>query len=178
MHVAARPDDEEQRLEALQRYGLDGPGREPRWTELARLASYVTGARIGLVTAIGAETVWIKGARNLETDALDRETTVCSHLLDGSRDGLVVEDAREDPRFADDLLAVDGPAVRFYAGEPLVSPGDHVLGSVCGLGTEPGELVAEQRELLAALGRQAVTHLVARRRIRELGQQIDALART
>ncbi|PSG98067.1 hypothetical protein BRD56_02085 [Thermoplasmatales archaeon SW_10_69_26] len=174
MQAPPTADDEESRLRALERFDLDAPGCRRELDESARLASYVTGASVGLVTVIGEDELGIKASRNFPQGTVDRAATMCAHLLSDPGELLVVPDAREDPRFADHP-AVTELGLRFYAGAPLTTAEDHVIGSLCAFDTEPRELDQEQRDLLATLARQAMRRVVARHRLRQLDEQIEAL---
>ena len=60
-----------------------------------------------------------------------RAWAFCNHVVAGGPGGvLVVEDARRDPRFADNPLVTQDGGVRFYAGAPLTSPDGHGLGAL------------------------------------------------
>ena len=70
----------------------------------------------------------------------------CSHAI--MQDGLfVVEDARQDPRFADNPLVTGAPHIRFYAGYPVRDAHGLALGTLCVLDREPRRL--RERELRA-----------------------------
>jgi GAF domain-containing protein len=84
------------------------------------------------------------------------------HLLE---EGItVIEDLASDPLFgANDAIA--GTGLRFYAGAKLVSPDDHVVGTFCVMDDEPRSFSASEREVLAALGEEAMEQLGLRRRL-------------
>lgn len=177
MRAGPIPDDEAERLRVLDQYDVLDTEAEQIYDDLARLARYVTGASAGLVTILAEDRNWFKATVDLEVDEVERAVSFCSHLVDDPHEIMVVEDAREDERFADNPAVVGEPGVRFYAGRPLTTPEDHVIGSLCAIDTEPRSLDGEQRELLDALGRQVMVNLEARRRIQALDEQIDGLGR-
>lgn len=177
MRAGPIPDDEAERLRVLDEYSVLDTEAEQVYDDLARLARYVTGAAAGLVTILAEERNWFKATANFQAEEVQRAASFCSHLVEEPHEIMVVEDAREDPRFEDNPHVVDEPGIRFYAGRPLVTPEDHVIGSLCAIDTEPRRLDTEQVELLDALGRQVMVNLEARRRISELDEQIDGLGR-
>ncbi|TMG73300.1 MAG: sensor domain-containing diguanylate cyclase, partial [Betaproteobacteria bacterium] len=71
----------------------------------------------------------------------------------------VVPDALEDPRFAKHALVVDPPRARSYAGVPLVTPQDHVLGTLCVIDFVPRKFDPKQIGTLRILARQVMWQL-------------------
>ena len=55
----------------------------------------------------------------------------------GYRDGMMIPDARQDPRFRDNPLVRGDPRARFYAGYPIESPSGERIGALCILDPEP-----------------------------------------
>ena len=49
----------------------------------------------------------------------------------------MIPDAARDPRFADSPIVRESPAVRFYAGMPLIVSGDFALGTLAIMDTSP-----------------------------------------
>jgi GAF domain-containing protein len=172
---APTADDEDARLEAVERYDLEDPACQEHLDVAARLASHVTRATVGLVTVIGEDQLETKASRNFEATAIDRAASMCTHLLSEPGELLVVPDAREDDRFADPPGVMGELGLRFYAGAPLQTAEGHVIGSLCALDDEPKQLDDEQRELLAALADQVMRNLVASHRLRELDEEISSL---
>lgn len=57
---------------------------------------------------------------------------------------LVVEDALQDERFAENRYVKGAPHIRFYAGCPLVGSMGHRYGTLCILDFVPRHFTAEQ----------------------------------
>ncbi|WP_242665262.1 PP2C family protein-serine/threonine phosphatase [Nocardioides sp. PD653-B2] len=89
---------------------------------------------------------------------MPREETFCDRTVAGGRP-MVVEDAREDDRFAGLPIVVGG--VRFYAGAPLQDAGGNLVGTLCLFDDQPGSLDAEQLQTLEDLAAWAQQELAA-----------------
>ena len=76
---------------------------------------------------------------------------------------LIVKDATEDPRFAQNPLVLGDPNIRFYAGAPLIDGEGHVLGSICVIDQQPRPISSVQRTALQALARRIIAQMELRR---------------
>ena len=81
-----------------------------------------------------------------------------------------VEDARLDPRFADNPLVTGSPLVTHYAGAPLVMPGGERIGTLCVIGDRPGRLDERARQHLVKMAQNVVRVLLLRENERSLEQ--------
>ncbi|MEO0602679.1 MAG: GAF domain-containing protein, partial [Myxococcota bacterium] len=158
MQVPPKHPDEARRLAALRDAAvLDTPAEE-RFDRITRLARYLLNVPIALVSLVDEERQWFKSAHGLETRQTPRDVAFCAHAILSS-EPLVVEDAHADPRFADNPLVVGAPGVRFYAGQPLLSPEGLPLGTICVIDQRPRTFGPELREQLTLLGRLAQAEL-------------------
>ncbi|WP_150558669.1 GGDEF domain-containing protein [Pandoraea bronchicola] len=160
--------NEAERLAALRRYEILDTPPEAAFDRIARLASYVLGAPISLVSLIDETRQWFKARQGLETTQTPRSMAFCAHAILGD-DVLVVPDARADRRFADNPLVTGEPNIRFYAGAPLRTPEGHRLGTLCVLDRKPRTLDPEKCALLADLSALVVDELELRRVNQVLG---------
>ncbi|GMR22318.1 MAG: hypothetical protein BMS9Abin37_0658 [Acidobacteriota bacterium] len=169
---APLPATEPERLEALASYDILDTPREPEFDDLTRIASYVCGTPIAVISLIDDERQWFKSAVGMDgASETPREHSFCAHaILD--REMLVIPDTLEDARFKDNPWVLSGPAVRFYAGAPLVTEEGLALGSLCVADNTPRELTNEQRALLQALARAVVSRMEERRKLAELSRTI------
>lgn len=113
---------------------------------------------------VGRHRQWFKARLGVELDGTRRSVSMCTHALDAPGGVLVVPDATEDPRFADNPLVAGPTHVRFYAGVVIASPDGFALGTVCVVDIRPRVLARAQLEGLRSLGRRAEELLAARRR--------------
>jgi phosphoribosyl 1,2-cyclic phosphodiesterase/CheY-like chemotaxis protein len=147
---ARRPEVEAERLQALRQLELLDSGPEERFDRLTRLAAGLLQAPISLVTLVDRDRQWFKSKVGTLLEETSRDVSFCAHAILGG-ETMIVPDALEDERFADNPMVAGPPHVRFYAGCPLKLPDGHALGTLCVLDTRPRQLTAEQHGLLRDL---------------------------
>jgi PAS domain S-box-containing protein len=175
--------DETARLATLRAYHILDTAPEPRYDELARLASYVCQTPSAVITLIDERRQWFKARVNFEAAETDRNIAFCAHTILG-HEVMVIPDALQDPRFAKNPLVLEKPRIRFYAGAPLVMSNGQIIGSVAVLAYEPKDIDAGQREALSAIAHQVVAQLelgrllgIEKRAQRESVERFHLLAR-
>lgn len=156
---------ERRRLAVLRDYGVLDTAPEAELDEIVTLASEICGAPMALITLIDESRQWFKARLGFEQTETAREFAFCDHALHGP-DILVVPDATQDERFADNPLVRDTPRIRFYAGAALVTPEGERLGTLCVLDRRRRELTPEQQRALRILSRHVMAHLELARRLR------------
>ncbi|RPD49766.1 GAF domain-containing protein [Hymenobacter sediminis] len=159
---ALRRAEEAARLEALRNYQILDTPSETAFDDLVRLAAYICGTPISLVSLIDAERQWFKARVGLDVQSTARNLAFCQHAI-LSDQVYEVEDATQDPLFQQNDLVTGEPNIRFYAGAPLITPDGQALGTICTIDTVPRRLTEEQRDALRILAREVVSHLELRR---------------
>ncbi len=166
--IAPLPVDEAARLKDLESYGILDTLPEQAYDDIVRLASSICGAPMGFISLVDRDRQWFKATVGLDVAETPRDISFCAHALFGRDEIMTVPDARADSRFADNPLVTGEPYIRFYAGAPLLTPQNHVLGTLCVADRVPRGLSEAQQDALAALSRQVVTQLELRRQLKEL----------
>lgn len=152
------PEDEEQRLAALQAMDvLFTPGEE-RFDRITRIASALLGTPIALVSLVAKECQWFKSAQGLAATETPREISFCGHAI-LNEETLIVEDATRDDRFFDNPLVTGELNIRAYAGHPLRSIDGSRVGTLCIIDKSPRHFTASQLQSLRDLAAIAESEL-------------------
>ncbi|MGD2180142.1 ATP-binding protein [Lusitaniella coriacea] len=169
---APLPDNEAQRLAQLLNYNILDTATETAYDDLALLAAHICETPVSLVSLVDRDRQWFKAKVGTDVSETHRDVAFCSHAILQPQDVLVVSDARQDPRFADNPLVAGDPNIRFYAGAPLVTPQGHAIGTLCAIDYEPRTPSPKQIEALEALSRQVVAQLELRLNVQDLSQEV------
>ena len=161
------PLSEDQRLSALHDCAVLDTPPEDAFDDLASLARILCETPIALVSLVDRDRQWFKAALGLETRETPRAIAFCAHAIQ-QPEPLIVPDARQDPRFADNPLVTGPPEFRFYAGFPLIDDAGAALGTLCVLDVRPRELDAQRLDALRILAKQVVAQLALRRLLAEV----------
>ena len=169
------PSDEPARQAALERYEILDTLPERAYDDVTALVALLCDAPVSLVGLIDRERNWLKSRHGVPMSESPRELSFCGHAIVSRLEIFTVEDARLDPRFADNPL-VEEHGVVAYAGVPLVDGDGFALGTLCAFNVRPMVLDASRREAMQALARQVMYLLERHLRERELERTGRALA--
>ena len=149
---AALPPDEEERLNHVYKLGLLDTEAEERFDRHARIAAAALDAPIALVTLIDRERQWYKSHVGFDFSESSRDLGFCSHAILDNKP-LVVTDALQDDRFAENPVVIGDPHVRFYAGIPLHDREGVRVGAFCIVDHKPRSLSPAQLRVLQDIAR-------------------------
>jgi len=169
----ARPSPPEAlRLRTLEQYNvLDAPPTDA-FDRITRLAARLFDVPIAMVNFIDQENQWCLSSHGLALDRTDREVSFCARAIK-QKDVMVVPDAREDKRFADNPFVTEEPYIRFYAGAPLTAPNGYRLGTLCLIDDEPRTFSTEDKDTLTDLAGVVMDELT----LRHYASDLDASRR-
>ena len=162
MKIAAPSSDEPERLEALRRFGILDTPSDAVLDGLTQVAADLCETPIALVSLIDPTRQGFKSCIGLPVRETERDIAFCSHAIQNPDVLMEVEDATKDKRFHDNPLVTGEPNIRFYAGNPLVTPDGYALGTLCVIDDKPRKLTGSQRNGLINLSK-VVTNLINER---------------
>jgi PAS domain S-box-containing protein len=165
--------DESHRLAILRRYAILDTPPEEVFDRIARMAARYFRTPIGTVTFIDQARQWFKAVHGLDVRETGRDIAFCNHTI-MSDDPLIVPDARNDPRFADNPLVTGTMSIGFYAGAPLVSAAGFRVGAVSVIDTVPRhEFGPEDCQHLADLAAIVMHELEMRQAASDFEEEIE-----
>ena len=175
--------DEPGRIAALRRYAAIGSFDDPALDKITALVASLLDVPICGVSLIDQNRQHFASIQGHEMFQTARDVAFCDHTI-RTRSPLVIEDARDDPRFAANPLVTGAPHIRSYAGAPLVTPDGYQLGALCAMDqrarqldsghlellTRFAELVVDQLELQTLAHKDFLTGALTRRAFTELAR--------
>ncbi len=158
------PSNELARLAALRQYQILDTAPEKVFDDFTFLAAQVCRTPIALISFVDGDRQWFKSKVGVDVDCTPRDVAFCAYTI-MQQQPLVVPNALNDSRFADNPLVAQAPEIRFYAGAPLITPEGYAIGTLCVVDTVPRDLSLEQQEGLRALSNQVIAQLEMRRNV-------------
>jgi diguanylate cyclase (GGDEF)-like protein len=156
--------EEAMRLEALDKQQITDTPRDEAFDRVVRLACAALEMPIGAVTFIEGERQWLKAREGTDIEQTPRDVSFCTHTIED--DGvMVVEDATQDPRFADNPLVTAENGIRFYAGAPIKTREGFNLGALCVIDSIPRKITKRHVDLLRDMADVVVSEMELRRRV-------------
>jgi hypothetical protein len=158
------------RIETLRSFCLLDTPAEPAFDRLALLATRILHVPVALISLVDADRQFFKSQVGLpEPWAEKRETPLshsfCQHVVVEAAP-LIIEDAREHP-LVQDNLAIPDLNVIAYAGIPLMTSNNVVLGSFCVIDDRPRVWTEDEIYILSELAASVMTEIELRSEIRE-----------
>ena len=148
------------RLDALRRLqALDSPTEE-RFIRITRMARNIFDVPIALISFEDNEHGWAKPCYGLNMHESTPNISFCrNEFLKKSM--LVIEDATQDPLYAENPLVIGEPYIRFYAGHSLVITNGLHIGSLCIIDRKPRVFGDKERALFTDLASTVESELRA-----------------
>jgi diguanylate cyclase (GGDEF)-like protein len=151
MLVAPLHPQESERQQALDDLEVLDTPADPYMESLVRLARDLFKVEQVLISLVDRDRQWFKARVGLQACSTSRDASFCAHAILDPEKTLVVPDARQDERFADNPLVLGAPNIRFYAGHPLVAASGLPVGTLCLLSSSARRLAAEEEARLRDL---------------------------
>jgi len=171
---------EHDRLAALVSYRVLDTAPEPVFDDITRLAAQLFDTPMATVSLIDRERQWFKSKHGLDGCETPRDQAFCDHAIRlPAYEVMVVENATQDPRFADNPLVTGDPNVRFYAGAVLTTDEGYNLGTLCVIDDKPRPAITDAQKMqLKVLASAVVAQLEKTRAERRLQEENRLLQMT
>jgi two-component system sensor histidine kinase VicK len=151
---------------------------DPALDELTEFTAVLSGADYAYMGWQDFSRLWFKSRFGFMAADQPRSSTACQYVVDAAKP-LLIADAVSDPRFPPSGIELPGgKPCRSYAGLPLRSANQHIIGTLAILARKPNQFGQEHVTLLEVVGRQIVTRLELYNRIRAQEQAQRARQRT
>jgi GAF domain-containing protein len=158
------PDNEEERLAALDSYEILNTLPEGFFNNLAHIVARTFETPIALISLVDREQVFFKANVGMQgTTHVDRGISLCSlAILD--KDLTVFPDATEEPCLISNPLVAGEFGLRFYAGAPITTPDGFNIGTVCVVDKKPRIFSDLEQELLVQFAKSAMEAIEDRKK--------------
>ncbi|MFC5684166.1 GAF domain-containing hybrid sensor histidine kinase/response regulator [Flavobacterium sp. MAHUQ-51] len=163
-------DNEQKRLEALQRYSILDTLPESTFDDATKLISYICGVPIAHISFIDDKRQWFKSEIGIGVSEVPREISFCQYTIMES-EIVEINDTFLNERFKEDPNVTGGFKIRFYVGVPLTTPDGFNIGTLCALDHVVKKLDENQRNALSILAKHIMEHLELRVKNTELDIQ-------
>ncbi|MFY0599011.1 MAG: PAS domain S-box protein [Cyclobacteriaceae bacterium] len=157
------PQNENERLRALEEYKILDTLPEDIYDDITKIAAQISDSPIALISLVDDTRQWFKSHHGLDVSETPKKIAFCAHAIGEPDKILEVSDSFEDERFHDNPLVTGKPHVRFYAGAPLKDKNGYPLGTLCVIDHKVKNLSKTQKQALWALSRQVVALLELRK---------------
>lgn len=161
---------EDLRLEALQNLKILDTPEEERFDRYVRIGSEISGCPTALVSLVDEKRQWFKAKLGIEACETGRDSSFCAYAVHRD-EPLVIEDATQDPRVADQPLVVGPPYIRAYAGIPIHDSQGWPLGSFCVIDFQPRKFSEKTISLLKDIA-QCVENELSNYELNALSRQL------
>ena len=139
---------------------------DPALDELTEFTAVLSGADYAYTGWMDFSRLWFKSRFGFTAAEQPRISSACQYVIQDGKP-LIIEDAASDPRFPPAGIEVPGGRpCRSYAGLPLKTANQHIVGTLAILARRPHQFAQEHMTLLEVVGRQIITRLELYSRVR------------
>jgi len=171
MPAPSTPPDELERRQLLASLDLLDTDDEEVFDRVTRLVSRLLKVPVALFSLVDEERQWFKSRVGLDVRETPREQAFCAYAILQDQP-LVVADATNDPRFADNPLVTGAPNIRFYAGVPIRSSGGLAIGTLCAIDDQARVLTADELCIMIDLADVVQKEVQYRERLAVAGRNV------
>ena len=153
--------DEIARLEAVTACGVLDTPRETGFDSIVFTAAQLFRVPMAMLAIVARDRVWLKSSVGPLPSEWSRHDSLCTVVVDRNQ-MLIVEDTLIDSRYSQASMVGNAPKIRFYAGIPIMGPGNQPVGTLSVLDRHPRTVPERARTQLQQLAREAESLLKRR----------------
>lgn len=167
------PENDAERVAALERYQIIGSQRETAFDSICRLACELFSVPFSHISFLDADTEYIKAEVGLPgIERVGRAEGFCT-LAIMQPEVMMIEDASRHAILASHPYVTGNLMIRFYAAAPVITPDGFIIGTLCLIDQTPRGLTNKEQELLQHLARVVMEQTELRNDNINLLQQRD-----
>jgi phosphoribosyl 1,2-cyclic phosphodiesterase/DNA-binding response OmpR family regulator len=148
--VAPMPKNESERMAAVKKLNMLDTEKEERFDRITRIAAALFDVPIVAITLMDKDREWFKSSFGTYTKEISRDISFCSHIVAQNKT-IILTDAYQDERFADNPLVLNEPHIRFYAACPLIMKDGACIGALFLIDMRPRYFLEKDIKLLEDL---------------------------
>jgi K+-sensing histidine kinase KdpD len=168
------PENELERLLALNELELDYADLDRSFADLTKLAAKIAGTSISMVNLIDTFTVWSVAPFGMDVKQSPREESVCQYtIINQSPGGMEVMDLSVDERFKDRAYVTESPYLKYYFGIPLNIRDNLPIGSLCVIHDDYKDVSEEKKGMLEIVAGEIVSRIKVRHMIHKLTNRVQ-----
>lgn len=168
------PIQERERVARVRALNVLDPALDAPLRSVVGIAREITSCPIAYVAFIDNDTEFIRAPLGVQITQWPREQSVTSETI-LSDEPLVLENLGTESQFAGCFPHAGGYGCTFYAGSPLITDGNLIIGALCVADTKPRSLTSEQVTSLAMLASHIVSQLSLHNKLAAVQRTISSL---
>jgi hypothetical protein len=168
------PQQEEDRLKAVDRFLNLDFSHEKELQDIAFLASEICQTPVALITLLDDNHQTFLFKIGTDITGTDRQISFCNYTIE-QNSVLVIPDMTADSRFTENPLVTGDTNVRFYAGSPLTTHDGQKIGSLCVIDQKPKILTEKQQQMLQILAKQAINLMELQLSVKLLNESVSEI---
>ncbi|MCU1596757.1 MAG: serine/threonine protein kinase [Glaciihabitans sp.] len=150
------------RLKAVTSFGILDTTPDATIDRVTAMAARLLSAPVSIVSIVDQDRIWFKSHHGVATTQIDRASGLFGAAILAD-DAWVVEDARTDPRTADNALVTGSFGLQFYVAVPLRTSEGHNLGTLSVIDYRPRRVTDDEIANLHDLAAIVIAQLELRR---------------
>jgi hypothetical protein len=158
LHLHDVPIDEGERQRALDELGVVGSDPDAIVDRIVEMARDMLGVPAASLTIIDHDRQWMMSASGIPAEDIPRTEAFCNTTIQ-TPGVFIVEDADDNPLFADASWVAGAEHIRSYAGYPVEAPGGQRVGALCVMDRSPRHFTPDDVATLRDLALRAQREL-------------------